>query len=363
MATTHELMGVGSPLTLPRLDEVVIEHRANAGDEPSIALARTLLGLDIAVPKDWEAARRDPTAYVGITLARWITQHGGAAIKRRFDLTAAITSWLDSYAERGPPTPNQLYLTVDTGSAGYVVLDAALELLGRAHPKLPATFLHLFSGALSKWIRLYDHQDALEHVAMLREWIEGEPDEAQYEVPDVEGCIPACIKLRPLARKTLLEMVSSVGDETAKSLLAGTMELEEISKQAKRPMVTDEMREEMGDMNPPLPSLLVVFKSNDAIEACFDEEAQNMMECAPEPSLVIGGFRTNQAKSATQPQPGFQCRRRSNQRRRQLNTENHRSSPDRNNVARAFKSSGSPTALELMGWLNRRPLLIIYPAK
>ena len=43
----------------------------------------------------------------------------------------------------------------------------------------------------------------------------------------------------------------------------------------------------MGDMNPPLPCLLAVFKSEDAIEGCFDEEAQNMMELTPEPSLII----------------------------------------------------------------------------
>jgi hypothetical protein len=47
-------------LALPRLDGVVIEHRVNAGDEPAVALARTLLGLDIAVPEDWEAARHAP---------------------------------------------------------------------------------------------------------------------------------------------------------------------------------------------------------------------------------------------------------------------------------------------------------------
>ena len=47
------------------------------------------------------------------------------------------------------------------------------------------------------------------------------------------------------------------------------------------------MREEMGDMNSPLPGLLAVFKSDDAIEGCFDEEAQTMMEVTPEPSLII----------------------------------------------------------------------------
>ena len=65
------------------------------------------------------------------------------------------------------------------------------------------------------------------------------------------------------------------------------MELEGISEQAKRPELTDEMREEMGDMNSPLPGLLAVFKSDDAIEGCFDEEAQTMMEVTPEPSLII----------------------------------------------------------------------------
>jgi hypothetical protein len=56
------------------------------------------------------------------------------------------------------------------------------------------------------------------------------------------------------------------------------------------------MREEMGDMNSPLPGLLAVFKSEDAIEGCFDEEAQGMMELTPEPSLIIP-LRADQHRS------------------------------------------------------------------
>jgi hypothetical protein len=47
------------------------------------------------------------------------------------------------------------------------------------------------------------------------------------------------------------------------------------------------MREEMGDMNPPLPGVLAVFRPEDAVEGCFDEEAQTMTEMPPEPSLII----------------------------------------------------------------------------
>jgi hypothetical protein len=32
---------------------------------------------------------------------------------------------------------------------------------------------------------------------------------------------------------------------------------------------------------------LAVFEKQDAIEGCFDEEAQGMMECPPEPNVII----------------------------------------------------------------------------
>jgi hypothetical protein len=39
--------------------------------------------------------------------------------------------------------------------------------------------------------------------------------------------------------------------------------------------------------DPPLPSLLVVFKEHDAISACFDEEGQSMMEGTAEPAVCV----------------------------------------------------------------------------
>jgi hypothetical protein len=101
-----DLMGVGNQLAIPRLDGRPLEHRFCAGDTASIALARTLLELDIALAQDWDAASRDPRAYVLMTLDRWIAAHGGAAIKRRFDLYATLTDCLDDYLESNEDNPD-----------------------------------------------------------------------------------------------------------------------------------------------------------------------------------------------------------------------------------------------------------------
>ena len=36
-----------------------------------------------------------------------------------------------------------------------------------------------------------------------------------------------------------------------------------------------------------MPVLLAVFERSDAIEACFDEEAQTMLEEPPEPNVIV----------------------------------------------------------------------------
>ena len=36
-----------------------------------------------------------------------------------------------------------------------------------------------------------------------------------------------------------------------------------------------------------MPALVAVFEKHDAIEGCFDEESQGMLECPPEPNLIV----------------------------------------------------------------------------
>ncbi len=301
LASAADLMGTGDQLAIPRLEGVPLEYLYSAGDSALIVLARTLVELGLAAPEDWESAHRDPGAYLLRTMERWIAAHGGAPIRRRFDLYATLGSDLDEYSGKNEEEPDgtQLYLTVDPDRCGFVVLGPTLELLEKAHPQLPATFYSLFTHALNFWIRIYDFHDAEDRVTMLKDWIDGEADEDQYEIPDVEGCIPACIKERPLSCRKLREVRAQLGETQAGLLVDALLDLADISGHAKRPDLTDQMREELCDTNPPLPTLLAVFAEGDAVEGCFDEEGQAMMEVTPEPSVILP-FNAHQPESVRQ---------------------------------------------------------------
>jgi len=289
MAAASDLMATGGQLAMPPLDGMPLRFEFSAGDRACIALARTLLELDLGSPDDWEVANHDPAAYVLVALDRLIAAHGGDSIKRRFDLYATLTSCLDEYSEKNEANPDgsRLYLTIDPDRCGFLILNPTVKVLEKANPRLPATFYGLFAGALNRWVRVYDHQDAQERVTMWREWMEGEPDAEQYETPDVEKCIPACMRQRPLSRQKLRAVTSKVEGREVRKLLKAVLELADISERARRPELTDEIREELCDTNPPLPSLLAVFAESDAIEACFNDEGQTALEVTPEPSVII----------------------------------------------------------------------------
>ena len=287
MVTATDLMASGIHLLIPRLDRVPVEHRFHAGEQATIRLAQVLVELDIADPNDWRRVRRDPTDYLQATLNRWIDLHGGRTIRRRFNLRLVLSDLVDEYAEEGEQDPDgrKLYLILDSDSAAYIVAGPTLELLQREHSRLPATFYHLLMGALRRWVRVYDYLDAEDHVQILREWAEGE--EEQYEIADVTAATPPCMKQKPLSSGSLRRIEMQAKGSEAKTLIAATLELQQVSGRAKRPEFTDEMGEQLADSNPPLPSALVVFAENDAIESHFDDESQSMLEASPEPNLII----------------------------------------------------------------------------
>jgi hypothetical protein len=281
-----QLIAPPCEVVLPTLEKTPAEQRFSADDGELLTLAEILVQSEIAAVADWQRSGRDAGKYLSVTLQRWIREYGGPAIDRRFDLDLTLGDRLVDYAdERGPE--GTLYLIVDPDSAAFVVLKPVLELLETAHPRLPATFFRHFVGSLNRWVRVYDYHDAEERVDMLREWYEGEENSEQYEVPDVEGCTPECLKERPLSLRAMKELGRNITDPEVKVLIGGLLELCRISKQAKRPEFTDEMGEQLMDSNPPLPCLLAAFSSSDAVVGCFDDEAQTAMEVTPHPNLII----------------------------------------------------------------------------
>ena len=162
-----------------------------------------------------------------------------------------------------------------------------MKLLESVHPQLPATFFHLFVGALNRWTRIYDYRDAEERAETLREWAAQEPDAGEYELPNVAGSVPPCMRLAVLENSELVHVKDRINDSTARKLVDAVIALDGVSRGVERPELDDDIRERLSDCNPPLPCLLAVFADGDAIAGCFDEEAQGMMEVEPEPNIII----------------------------------------------------------------------------
>jgi len=283
---TDQLIAPPCEVVLPTLQKVPVEQRFSADDREVIALAEVLVKSDIAVAVDWDKSGRDAAKYLLLTLQRWIRDHGGAAIQRRFDLDLTLSDRLVDYSDERV-LEETLYLIVDPDAAAFVLLNPVIELLGRVHPRLPATFFRHFVGSLNRWVRVYDYHDAEERVDMLREWYEGEENPEQYEVPDIEGCTPKCLKEPPLSLRGLKELSHWTRDPELKALVRGLLELCWVAKQARRPEFSEDMGEQLMDSNPPLPCLLAAFSSGDAVLGCFDDEAQTAMETTPQPNLIV----------------------------------------------------------------------------
>lgn len=284
-----ELMAPGNGFVIPVLKGMPAEHNFTAGNRAFVALARTLLKLGLADPADWKLAHQDSASFVQVSLDRWVKAHGGETIDQRFELGLTLTNSLNCEwdEEELNPSGTQLFLTLGPASVGYVACGTTLRLLENIHPCLPVTFYRFFVGSLMRWIRVYDMGDAKHHVEMLREMIDGETGADEYEIPDLDGTVPESLGRRPLSRKGLRYWAKRVRNSSAKNILEQVLKLASLSEGAARPQLAGAAGEQMTDMNLPLPSLLAVFEKGDAIEACFDEESQTMLEYEPEPNVIL----------------------------------------------------------------------------
>jgi hypothetical protein len=267
------LIARGHGLEVPRLDRVPLQHCSFGSDAGAASFACVLLDLGIATPSDWTRSSGEPAKFLQRTLDRFVRDHGEKEIDGAFDLSVTLSTdpheWCETEDE---PDGSQIFLSVEAYSCGFVNLGPALALCERAHPCLPVTFARLFLNAVGNCFRIYDDRDAEEHISFLEESYDPTEDaEALSAMPDRGSILPLCMRARPLGPRQLKSLLSGlVPNDPVARLMKAALGLQSVARGVHLAPIPEVVRELFCDCNPPVPVLLAIYRTGDAIEACFD---------------------------------------------------------------------------------------------
>ncbi len=299
------MIGLPLDLTFPKLKGIRWRYCTRWDEGPAAVLGMSLLRLGICRPNDWSGSTVD---FVERGFRRFCSQNRALDVKRvwvgdlritdsLFELTERERSQVE--AEREGMT-DHLYLVGDYEAAASIPIGAVLARLEADHHHLPAAFYAVLTTNLYKWMRIYDYLDAQEHAETWMEDLSDEELEAStYRKVELE--IPACIKRHSKtlkygkARNFLQEIQPHTS--VARELIRHLLEMDDHGQgheHAWPGQISDKdvpgIDDWLADAEYSRPGGLVTWYENDAINACFDEEAQHMGEsgaCQPNVALPI----------------------------------------------------------------------------
>ena len=299
------MIGLPLDVTLPRIEGIRWRYCTRWDEGPAAVLGMSLLRLGICRPNDWSGSAVD---LVERGFKRFCSQNRAADAKRVWvgDLRIAdslfeLTEHERNQVEAGREgMADHLYLVGDYEAAASIPIGATLARLEAEHALLPAAFYEVFTTNLYKWMRVYDYLDAHEHAETWMEDLSGDELEASvYRKVDME--IPACIKshskkLKYRRARTLLQEIQP-HTSMARELIRHLLEMDTHGQGQQHawpgqvsgkdvPGIDDWLT----DAEYSRPGCLITWYENDAINACFDEEAQHMGEngpCQPNVALPI----------------------------------------------------------------------------
>ena len=154
-----QLMASGPALTLPRLAGAALEpFQPRTAYSGAFGLARNLLLAKVGRPEDWEQSKGDPVAFMLRTVERAAAGFNRKAIDgvAHTDILFGTSPYISSWHERECETPDRVFLAVEATHISIVYLRPTLELLAKAHPRLPATFYRMLLESVCSWILCYD---------------------------------------------------------------------------------------------------------------------------------------------------------------------------------------------------------------
>ena len=277
---------------LPSVEGVPLAYSHEFQAELVYDLCAALVRENLGTDEDWLKCGEDPLAFATRAIMVGIGEHRWNLLKRNVEYHLQVSDVTERDGFDAALESGQLVVTIESSNAGYLKIGPAIEALEEEAEGLGAAFYWALTYALYRVMRIYNHDDAMQYEERMREYAEEEDqgNGTQYELPEVEKALPECIreslthdyKERRLNDQHLLHRC---GSGRYHSWIERLRKLEQISRV--RLQSSPDFLQSGNYDSEPLPSLLVIFKEQDAITASFDEESQYMLEGSSEPALGV----------------------------------------------------------------------------
>lgn len=265
----------------------------------------SLVRLGICKPGDWSGSAVD---FVERGFSRFGRQNGAIEAKKvwvgdfriadcLFELTEQERNQVEAGQEDATP---QLFLIGDYDAAASIPIGATLAYIEAENELLPAAFYQVLTANLYRWMRVYDYLDAQEQAEVWMEEMSAEElEESVYRKVDVE--IPGCIRkhaksLKYQKARVYLRQIRPRSAIT-RQLIRYTVEMDACGQGHEHAWpghLTEKDVPGIGDWlidaESSRPGCLITWYEGDAINACFDVEAQHMGEngaCQPNVAMPI----------------------------------------------------------------------------
>ena len=284
--TDLALLGLGCGESFPSLQRIPASYRLETNGERLYRLCLALIERNLADEKLWQKTGNVALVFARSAIQKLIEEFSGGALEEKIEYCCEVMDELGTgYWRNGDLGDGRLMAAFEVQACGFLKIGAALAALEEQERLLGAAFYFLLRRSLYRWMRVYDHTDAEFYNEQLHEWMEQDDPENQgaYEFPAVEEAIPEPVRAAedwtyPNARRLLRRHLNGPYAGWIRKLLT----LHRLSR-----LKGQVMRFQGEYDDAPVPSLLLVFRENDAIQACFDHESDRYNESTNEPTCAV----------------------------------------------------------------------------
>jgi hypothetical protein len=280
-------MATGTGLPVPRLAAGALELFQPVDTySGAFGLAKNLLLSGVGQPDDWEQAKCDPVAFMLRTVERAAAGFNRKAIDSvaHVGVLFGTSPYISGWHEKEYENPERVFLAAEATHISVIYLRPALELLAKAHPRLPATFYRTLLEGVSPWILCYDESacEAFYEWRMESYREAKESGEEGLEKPQTIACAKGpwlARRFKPLPLPRVDAVVDSLKTGArSRRILEATRRLQALAVTRERTRLSgDTWDEYFPDGSFSVPFSILAFHEQDLVCQAFQSDEEDWM--------------------------------------------------------------------------------------